>query len=298
MIAFNSFATVMQVFKRFPLLHPFQYLLAPFSKLLAFASMEEGTRQAVRRRIERRGATDHVDFFDYVLPPAGEEMPTPSRRDLTIMGSLGLQLCFAAWGPIADWFYGTLWFLLEEPACYRTLVAEIRAQFASYEAITPAALADRDVPYLRACLEESLRLLPSNNTGLPRLSPGAVVDGRYIPQGVHCQSSLFALTRSPRFFHEPMRFRPQRWLPADHPLADPAFRHDHTKGLPLFSLGTRVCAGRELAWMQGKWFLAKVLWTFDVVAVPGQEQNLERDLLHYGFLAKPDLRVRFEQVQR
>lgn len=193
MLAFNSFATVMQVFKRFPLLHPLQYLFAPFSKLLAFASMEEGTRQAVRRRIERRGATEHVDFFDYVLPPAGESMPpTPSRRDLTIMGSLGLQLSFAAFGTMSDWFYGTIWFLLQEPDCYRELVGEIRSKFQSYAEIIPGALTDRNVPYLRACLEESLRMLPSNATGLPRLSPGAVVDGRYIPQGVIMNAPYFA----------------------------------------------------------------------------------------------------------
>lgn len=184
MLAFNSFATVMQVFKRFPLLHHMQYLFAPFSKLLAFASMEEGTRKAVKRRIERRGATEHVDFFDYLLPPETEAMPTPSRRDLTVMGSLGLQLSFAAFGPMSDWFYGTIWFLLQESDCYDELVNEIRSKFESYEDITPAALTDRNVPYLRACLEESLRVLPSNNTGLPRHSPGAVVDGHYIPPGV------------------------------------------------------------------------------------------------------------------
>ena len=49
-----------------------------------------------------------------------------------------------------------------------------------------------------------------------------------------------------------------------------------------------------MAWMQGKLFIAKVLWTFDVVQVPGQtEFDLERALLHYGFLTKPELRVRF-----
>jgi cytochrome P450 len=37
---------------------------------------------------------------------------------------------------------------------------------------------------LHACLEESLRILPSNNMGLPRYSPGAMVDGQYIPKGV------------------------------------------------------------------------------------------------------------------
>lgn len=53
-----------------------------------------------------------------------------------------------------------------------------------------------------------------------------------------------------------------------------------------------------MAWMQGKLFMAKVLWTFDVVKVPGQHFDLERTLLHYGFLAKPELRVRFVPVAR
>ena len=51
-----------------------------------------------------------------------------------------------------------------------------------------------------------------------------------------------------------------------------------------------------MAWMQGKLFTAKVLWTFDVVKVPGQHFDLEGTLLHYGFLAKPELRVRFVQA--
>ena len=51
-----------------------------------------------------------------------------------------------------------------------------------------------------------------------------------------------------------------------------------------------------MAWTQGKLFIAKVLWTFDMVKVPGQQFNLEKTLLHYGFLAKPELRVRFVSV--
>jgi hypothetical protein len=53
-----------------------------------------------------------------------------------------------------------------------------------------------------------------------------------------------------------------------------------------------------MAWMQGKLFVAKVLWTFDVVKVPGQHFDLERTLLHCGFLAKPKLRVRFVPVAK
>ncbi|KAK0629905.1 cytochrome P450 [Bombardia bombarda] len=296
LLAFNSFATVIQVFKRFPLLSPAQLFFAPFSKLMAFLAMEEKTRQGVRRRIERRGELEHVDFFEQMLPG---DSPLPTDKDeLTHLGAVAMQTMFAEFGPMADWYYGTIAFLLEEPECLRVLVEEVRGAFGAYEEIVPGALAT-GLPYLHACLEEALRMLPSNNTGLPRYSPGAVVDGCFVPKGTHVQTSLFAMARSPRFFHDPMRFRPQRWLPADHALYDAAFAGDDLKGLYSFSLGPRVCMGREIAWMQGKLFMAKVLWTFDVVKAPGQEGfNMERDLLHYGFLDKPELKVRFVPVSR
>ena len=41
--------------------------------------------------------------------------------------------------------------------------------------------------------------------------------------------------------------------------------------------------------MQGKLFTAKVLWRYDVVKVPGRHFDLEKTLLHYGFLAEPEL---------
>jgi len=93
LLAFNSFATVMQVFKRFPLLHLFQYLLAPFPKLKAFVAMEAATRQATLQRIASVGSTQHPDFFDHILPQ-GDPVPT-SGRELVHLGSLGLQIMFA-----------------------------------------------------------------------------------------------------------------------------------------------------------------------------------------------------------
>lgn len=77
---------------------------------------------------------------------------------------------------------------------------------------------------------------------------------------------------------------------------DNAFAKDALKSLPFFSLGPRACLGRELAWMEGKLLMAKVLWSFDLLKVPGQKINLEEDLLHYGFFEKPDVKVRFVPV--
>lgn len=45
--------------------------------------------------------------------------------------------------------------------------------------------------------------------------------------------------------------------------------------------------------------IAKVLWTFDVEMLPGQQHvDFERDFKMYGMLEKPDVWVRFHPVTR
>ncbi|KAF1994668.1 benzoate 4-monooxygenase cytochrome P450 [Amniculicola lignicola CBS 123094] len=294
LLAFNSFATVLQVFKRFPLIRPLQYLFVPFSKITLFAQMEKATEVSVLHRIDQRGRTEHPDYFDYILP---EDSPCPtSRKELLHIGSVSLQTMFAGWGPMADLFYGVFVLSLETPETLQLLTKEIRTSFSSYEEIL-AGKTLSSLPYLHACIEETLRMLPSNNTGLPRISPGTMVDGQYIPKGTHVQSCIWALARHPDYFHDPLRYQPRRWLPTSHPLHDPAFANDHLKSLYPFSLGPRVCMGREMAYTQAKMFLAKVLWKFDVLQVEGQSFDLEKTLLHYGFFEKPEMYVRFVPVE-
>ncbi|KAI1199438.1 cytochrome P450 [Nemania serpens] len=294
LLGFNAFATVIQVFKRFPLLAPVKYLFLPIAKLSSLAKMERMTRISVEKRIDRRGNLPHLDLFDFIL--SADSVPPTRPEDLLHLGSVALQVMFAGFGPMADWHYGVLFFLAQEPECYEILTKEVRTSFQSYDDIALATTAQ--LPYLVACLEEALRLLAVNTTGLPRYSPGATVDGYYIPKGVTIQSSLFTLGRSNRFFHNARRFQPQRWLPPSHPLYDAAFAADARKGLPTFSLGPRACSGRELGWAEARLFLAKVLWQFDVVQISKLNMEVfERTQLHYGFMVMPEVRFRFVPVQ-
>ncbi|KAJ2987027.1 hypothetical protein NUW58_g4730 [Xylaria curta] len=295
LLGFNAFATVIQVFKRFPLISPLKYLFAPIAKLSSLAQMEKNTRISLDKRIARRGNLPHLDLFDFIMP--ADSPPPTLRADVLHLGSVALQVMFAGFGPMADWYYGVLFFLTQEPKYYQFLTEEIRNAFQSYDDITLTTTAQ--LPYEEACLEETIRLLATNTTGLPRYSPGAMVDGHYIPKGITVQSSVFALSRSNRFFHDARCFRPQRWLPPSHQLYDAAFVNDARKGLPAFSLGPRACSGRELAWAEAKLFLAKVLWQFDVVQASDKGLDMEafeRKQLHYGFMVKPDVNVRFVPV--
>ncbi|KAI0965394.1 cytochrome P450 [Xylaria arbuscula] len=146
LLHFNKFASVLQVFKRFPLLTLFQL----------FSAMDAATRESVMRRIDQRGNPEHEDYFDHILP-ANSPLPT-DERELLHIGFDALKVMFAGWGPMGDLFYGTLALLFREPTCYEILVKEIRAHFEDYDAITPASLSSLPRKY-------KLRILSSDNDG-------------------------------------------------------------------------------------------------------------------------------------
>ncbi|EHK98806.1 putative Isotrichodermin C-15 hydroxylase [Glarea lozoyensis 74030] len=132
-------------------------------------------------------------------------------------------------------------------------------------------------------------------SGLPRVSPGAIVDGRYIEKGLQVQYGHFAFTRSPRYFHEPRSYRPQHWLPKDHPHWNAAFENDATSHYYPFGLGPRQCIGTrannfpvELAWREMRIFVAKVLWSFDVEMVSDHKIVYERDFKMHRMWEKPE----------
>lgn len=290
----NFFLTISQVLKKFPYLAPFQILLVPPKSLLNMISAKKTNMHELERRIARRGTTKHLDHFDQLLPADADE---PNAERKSQFATITAQMLLAGWEPVGSQFQCCIMFSLQEPETYRLLVREIRGKFERYEDIIPEALADLE--YLHAALMETLRIAVIPSHGMPRASPGAKVDGQYIPKGVVVQYSHFGFTRSPRYFHEPRAYRPQRWLHRDHPSWDAAFKDDATEHFFPFSRGPRQCLGTQLAWRETRLFIAKVLWSFDVEVTPGQKRiDFDRDFKMYAMWEKPEFRVRFQPVRR
>ena len=148
--------------------------------------------QDVQRRIERRGKTEHLDYFEQLVP-ADKSVPT-DKKEIYHVENVAGQLLLASWQPLANQFYSLIFFLLREPAVYAILAEEIRTAFANYDAINMETVGN--LKYLQACVQESLRLHQDTVDGLPRVSPGAIVDGEYIPRGVSppCHASYGLLS--------------------------------------------------------------------------------------------------------
>lgn len=83
---------------------------------------------------------------------------------------------------MATFLAGVTYFLLKNPSAYRKLKEEIRARFQSLQEIT--ATTAQQLPYLQAVISEGLRSYPPGSQGFPRVCPGAMVDGVWVPKGV------------------------------------------------------------------------------------------------------------------
>src|SRR4051812_3989463 len=76
----------------------------------------------------------------------------------------------------------TLYYVLKTPDVLAKLTDTIRARYKTYEEID--ATTALQLPYLQAVIKEALRMHPSGAHGFPRISPGATVDGHWVPAGV------------------------------------------------------------------------------------------------------------------
>lgn len=108
------------------------------------------------------------------------------------------------------------------------------------------------------------------------------------------QQSLY---RSPRFFHEPDSFFPERWLSnAKNDAASP-FKNDHLDGVQSFSTGSWSCIGKPLALAELRIVLANLVWYFDIMGAPGGRDVEWLAQKSYAMVEKQPLDVQLVLVQ-
>jgi cytochrome P450 len=75
-----------------------------------------------------------------------------------------------------------LYFFLKNPKVHHKLNTEMRSEYMSFDHIDIAST--KTLHYLIAVLKEGMRMFPTAPQGTPRVSPGVVVGGHYVPKGV------------------------------------------------------------------------------------------------------------------
>ncbi|KAL8383419.1 hypothetical protein RB595_006937 [Gaeumannomyces hyphopodioides] len=301
LIRIGHWGTLRNVMRRFPLLYPLSYLLLPPKVALSYLAAHGAAKKLVRERVAGR----HEDRkqLDYMAQFIGDGSGAPPPPDGFLVSQAGHLILdhYESSSVLTAGFY----FLTTNPECMTRLQAELRRKFTSYGDITEEGL--RDMPWLNAVIEEILRLHTNVPYGLPRISPGYMVDGHYVPKGSIVSSCAYATTHSARYFNRPNEFRPERWLPTSPPEQGDApasgrsgsdFEADDKSAFRPFSVGSRNCLGQAMAYLVLRAFFARLCWRFDWELLNGHEVDWDRDLRLYITWKKPDVRVRLSVFKR
>ncbi|KAE9372779.1 putative cytochrome P450 oxidoreductase OrdA-like protein [Stipitochalara longipes BDJ] len=100
----------------------------------------------------------------------------------------------------------------------------------------------QNLPYIDAIVKEVLRWHPVGPMAIPHMTTEDDILGEYlIPKGALLLPNIWFFTHDPDVYHEPMEFKPERFLPIDGSLPEP---DPHKLS---FGFGRRICPGQFLA---------------------------------------------------
>lgn len=154
---------------------------------------------------------------------------------------------------------GASFYLARYPECYDKLKQEIGSTFSDVDEIIsgPKLLSCK---YMRACVEEALRICPGVPAYLVRESPeDAIVGGHLIPAKTHVGVPGWTMHRRPDFFPEPQVYKPERWLTQ----SEEELSRMRSVHFP-FSHGSRACIGKTLAYNTIYLTLARIAFLFEI----------------------------------
>ncbi|KAK6524656.1 hypothetical protein TWF281_011558 [Arthrobotrys megalospora] len=161
------------------------------------------------------------------------------------------------------------YYLIKNPSIQRKLLDELKTVMKTPTADVSDETLEQ-LPFLQACLKESLRFSHGAPGPLPRDVPadGAIIMGHYLPAGTTTATSQYFYHTNPKVFPEPLKFNPERWLAEDTKELERYF-------VP-FSRGARVCIGLNLAWAELSLTLARLIRRYEISFADGfKDENME-----------------------
>ena len=252
----------------------------PVTKLLNLPYSQSGDQfedmcvHQLRHRLQqdRHLPPAHADFVENLLVDShGKARNLPFRevvQEVAVMLSAGSDTSASA-------MTNALYLLMKHPDVMTQLRTELDAVLGpprpnntrpASEAVAAYAKVN-NLKYLRACLDESLRILPPASIGLLRQTPpeGATVMGHRLKGGITVSVPTYTIHRDPTLFPDPATFKPERWLSG----STPAERENLKRCVIPFTLGRHACLGRNIAFLEQYVVLATLVQRYDFAFARG-----------------------------
>ncbi|KAJ4979075.1 hypothetical protein NE237_009855 [Protea cynaroides] len=165
------------------------------------------------------------------------------------------------------WFF---WLVSQHSNVEDEILKEIREkpQILDYDDV-------KNMAYIHASLCETMRLYPpvpsdSKNAAADDVLP----DGTIVEKGMIVQYHPYAMGRTESLWGKDWaEFRPERWLEKETSTGKWRFVGRDPYTYPVFNAGPRICLGKDMAFLQMKKLVARVMQRYRVV--PASEKGFE-----------------------
>ncbi|KAF2248184.1 cytochrome P450 [Trematosphaeria pertusa] len=131
---------------------------------------------------------------------------------------------------------------------------------------TPTFDDEPNLPYIRGMIKETLRMRPINKFGNNHFNiEDDWYSGYFIPKGSIVMANWWSIHYDEKYYPQPDKFLPERWLDYPHSASKAAALPDGTQRDHLtYGGGRRICAGIHLAEKSLFINVARILWGFDI----------------------------------
>jgi cytochrome P450 len=190
---------------------------------------------------------------------------------------------FAAYETTANAFAWTFILFARHPDVMEKCIQEVDEVLGTGSSSRTPVYDDlRRLKYIDATLKESLRLYPP----FPCVSKYCVTEHQIggsslrddqddhkknqkkkitVPAGAIISTNAYVVHRNPKYWPNPNKFDPQRWLTPEPK------QYRHAYKYLAFSSGSRSCLGKRFALLEGKIIMSMLLQRFRVDLMPGQK---------------------------
>ncbi|XP_017482014.1 PREDICTED: probable cytochrome P450 12b2, mitochondrial [Rhagoletis zephyria] len=208
-------------------------------------------------RIEAEGRKEAVSVLEKLL-----------RVDKNIAVVMVIDMLFGGLDTTSSTVIIAIFLLAKNPEKQNILREELRTLLPNVD--TPLVAQNlQNIPYLRACIKESMRITPIISGTMRATGRDLVLSGYRVPKdtGVHMRN--MELCNSDTFFARCSEYLPERWLktPKNVSSANDAAKMQNPFVYLPFGFGPRTCVGRRLADLEMEVLLArlfrkyKITWT-------------------------------------
>ncbi|XP_029442612.1 25-hydroxyvitamin D-1 alpha hydroxylase, mitochondrial-like [Rhinatrema bivittatum] len=253
---------------------PWQKFCDSWDYMFAFAKGHIDRRMAEVAEKVSRGEKVEGRYLTYYL--AQEKLPMKS-----VYGNV-TELLLAGVDTISSTLSWSLYELSRHPLIQTALYHEI-CEVVQGEPIPSAAHVAR-MPLLKAVVKEVLRLYPVVPGNARVISDRDIRVGEYtIPKKTLITLCHYATSRDERFFPNPNKFQPERWLRKDESL--------HPYASIPFGFGKRSCIGRRIAELEVYLALARILIHFEVR--PEHQDNIVQPMTRTLLVPEKEINLQF-----